>query len=341
MTTTTTTTTTVEPHSHRAVPTAYDIFNGDADGLCALHQLRTIEPCEAVLVTGTKRDIALFDQLPEGLPLQVTALDISWDRNAHNAAKVLNAGGSVTYFDHHAAQTLNHHPRLKSHIDTAANVCTSILVDRHLNGAMHQWTIAAAYGDNLDAVADQMARAHGCTAGTRGALMQLGYLLNYNAYGESAEDLHFHPAQLYRSLHRFESPLDFIAKAYEYHRLQEGHADDQRALHDVQPYASNQHACVYLLPDRPWARRLCGLLANKLVTSQGGRSVAVLTPRSDGDFLVSLRMGKNAACRADLFCSRYPEGGGRHTAGGIDRLPPCDLDQFINEFFNYLQEHSS
>ena len=35
----------------------YDIFNGDADGLCALQQLRLAEPRTATLVTGTKRDI--------------------------------------------------------------------------------------------------------------------------------------------------------------------------------------------------------------------------------------------------------------------------------------------
>lgn len=326
------------PHSPQTAPVAYDLFNGDADGLCALHQLRTLEPCNAVLLTGTKRDIALFDQLPHHQPLQVTALDISWDRNAAGARQVLDAGGSVTYFDHHAAQTLVCHPRLQSYIHTAADVCTSILVDRHLCGAMHQWAIVAAYGDNLETVADQMAHAHGCTARTRDALAQLGHLLNYNAYGESVEDLHFHPAQLYRSLHRFESPLDFIAKAYEYRRLLEGHAEDQQALQGLQPYTHQAHACVYVLPDQPWARRMSGTLANQWVGSQGGRAVAVLTPRSQGGFVVSVRMGTGSPCRADLLCSRYPAGGGRHAAGGIDRLPHQDLDAFINDFFQHVQE---
>lgn len=30
--------------------THYDVFNGDADGLCALHQLRLADPVDAVLV---------------------------------------------------------------------------------------------------------------------------------------------------------------------------------------------------------------------------------------------------------------------------------------------------
>ena len=36
----------------------YDIFNGDADGICALQQLRLEEPRAATLVTGVKRTCA-------------------------------------------------------------------------------------------------------------------------------------------------------------------------------------------------------------------------------------------------------------------------------------------
>ena len=60
---------------------AYDVFNGDADGICALLQLRLAQPREAVLVTGVKRDISLLRQLPTDHPLDVTALDISLDKN--------------------------------------------------------------------------------------------------------------------------------------------------------------------------------------------------------------------------------------------------------------------
>ena len=44
----------------------YDIFNGDADGICALTQLRNAEPRESVLVTGVKRDIELLQQVDAG-----------------------------------------------------------------------------------------------------------------------------------------------------------------------------------------------------------------------------------------------------------------------------------
>jgi hypothetical protein len=35
----------------------YDVFNGDADGICALVQLRLAKPIQSNLITGVKRDI--------------------------------------------------------------------------------------------------------------------------------------------------------------------------------------------------------------------------------------------------------------------------------------------
>ena len=57
----------------------YDVFNGDADGICALIQLRRAEPRpNAKLVTGVKRDIQLLERFPGAAGGQVTALDISF-----------------------------------------------------------------------------------------------------------------------------------------------------------------------------------------------------------------------------------------------------------------------
>ena len=38
----------------------FDVFNGDADGICALLQLRQTFPCDSKLVTGVKREIDLL-----------------------------------------------------------------------------------------------------------------------------------------------------------------------------------------------------------------------------------------------------------------------------------------
>ncbi|MCZ6829031.1 MAG: DHH family phosphoesterase, partial [Gammaproteobacteria bacterium] len=54
--------------------TCYDVFNGDADGICALTQLRNAEPRESVLVTGVKRDIELLKQVEAKAGDQITVL---------------------------------------------------------------------------------------------------------------------------------------------------------------------------------------------------------------------------------------------------------------------------
>ena len=72
----------------------FDVFNGDADGICALIQLRLAEPRDTTLITGVKRDIALADRVPANKPAGVTILDVSLDRNREAVDKLLAAGCS-------------------------------------------------------------------------------------------------------------------------------------------------------------------------------------------------------------------------------------------------------
>src|SRR3954470_9591181 len=60
----------------------YDIFNGDADGICALQQLRLEEPRMSVLVTGVKRDIGLLERVKAQAGDELTVLDIPMPNNA-------------------------------------------------------------------------------------------------------------------------------------------------------------------------------------------------------------------------------------------------------------------
>ena len=60
----------------------YDIFNGDADGICALQQLRLEEPRASLLVTGVKRDVRLLGRVEAAAGDELTVLDISLQANA-------------------------------------------------------------------------------------------------------------------------------------------------------------------------------------------------------------------------------------------------------------------
>ncbi|MBV8618049.1 MAG: hypothetical protein JOY84_04230 [Curvibacter sp.] len=318
-----------------------DLFNGDADGLCALHQLRMAEPRTAELITGTKRDIELFRYLKPDVAWDVTVLDVSLDRNRDGVLRLLQAGGRVHYFDHHAASRPLRHPRFEACIDQAADVCTSILVDRYLAGRYRPWACVAAFGDNLAAVGHELAEALGYTPGEAEILRELGELLNYNAYGETVDDLHLHPADLYRQLHPYVDPLVFARVSDAVECLRDGFAEDRACLKGLAPEWQIPALAIYRLPARAWARRLSGHLANELSRRHDSQSLAVLTPRSGGGYQVSVRMAPCCSARADVFCREFAGGGGRHRAGGIDALAEAEVPAFISLFSNYLKKQPS
>ena len=133
-------------------PLEIDVFNGDADGLFAAHQLRLAEPgpdpARVRLVTGLKRDIGLLDRIDiaDAGRLRLRVFDISLARNREALLRLLDAGAEVRWFDHHHAGDVPAHPRLRLAIDTSPATCTSVLVDREVQGRFRRWAVAAAYG---------------------------------------------------------------------------------------------------------------------------------------------------------------------------------------------------
>ena len=193
----------------------YDVFNGDADGIISLVQLRLAEPRDAKLITGRKRDIKLLSRLDVKQGDQVTVLDISMRSNMDDLNRILAANASVFYVDHHNAGDIPNHPNLISVIDTSPEMCTAMLINEALDGEYLPWAVTATFGDNFPALAKRKAEGHDLPLQK---LARLGMLVNYNGYGGSVEDLHIHPADLYRALAPFETPMAFLdsnSKAYE------------------------------------------------------------------------------------------------------------------------------
>ena len=300
----------------------FDVFNGDADGLCALQQLRLAEPRESELVTGPKRDIALLERVAAHAGDTVTVLDVSLDRNRGPLLRLLERGVKLQYFDHHYAGAIPGHPALEATIDTSAGVCTSILVDRHLGGRHRAWAVVAAFGDNLENSALMLAGQLGVKGAALDQLRVLGHAINYNAYGETEADLVVPPAQLHRRMAPYADPQRFIDAEDICARLDSARKADLEHGLAVPPRAKG----IWLLPDAPWSRRVSGTLANRLC-SDGEKAVAVLAPTGDG-YVVSVR----APDGADAFCRGFATGGGRRSAAGIDRLPGEALAEFERRF---------
>lgn len=314
----------------------FDVFNGDADGLCALVQLRNASPREATLVTGVKRDIKLLDRVEAGPDSLVTVLDVSMDKNSSGLQRVLEAGAEVFYCDHHFAGDIPQHANLEALINTAPDVCTSLLINNHLQGAYLGWAVVGTFGDNLKDSARRIAKPLSLNEEQLQQLENLGIYINYNGYGSQLEDLHFTPDELYRVISAYADPFAFMQDGRQYfEKLETGYREDMAAAESLLPEYKDAAAAVFILPDEPWARRVSGVYSNDLANSDPARAHAVLTPKANGCYLVSVRAPLNNKTGADELVMRFPTGGGRKAAAGINDLPADMLPEFIDALASF------
>ncbi len=308
--------------------THYDVFNGDADGICALHQLRLADPRESVLVTGVKRDINLVKRIPANTGDTVTVLDISLDKNRDDLVRLIDADMAVMYFDHHFAGEIPESEHLTTHIDTAGDVCTGLLVNRFLRGAYLPWAVTALFGDNLHDAARAAAEPLGLNDSQLGQLETLGTLLNYNGYGSSLEDLYFPPDQLYLKVKPYADPFEFISSDAAFEKLQTGYDSDMNRAKAIAPSLKTERCALFTFPEDPFARRVSGVYSNQLARDNPNRAHALASLLPSGDYLVSVRAPLATKSGADDLCRQFPTGGGRKAAAGINQLPADQLQAF-------------
>ncbi|WP_022942048.1 acetyltransferase [Psychromonas hadalis] len=316
----------------------YDIFNGDADGIIALLQLRLAYPLDSQLVTGVKRDIKLVQNINVNAGDKLTILDISLEKNIEAVNQALKKGASVFYADHHRCGEIPTDKNLDVNIDLDANTCTGLIIDKLLAKKYHAWAITAAYGDNLIAKADELANQAGYSHEQAKQLKELGTLINYNGYGATVADLHFDPATLYRALLAYPSPFDLLADLNSpFYKLRTAYQDDMAGALAISAQYQSKWLSVFELPDETWSRRISGVYGNLLANQNPDSAHAVLTKNKDGSYLVSLRSPLHHKQGAGDICSQFTSGGGRAAAAGINTLAQSELSQFIELVENYYK----
>jgi single-stranded DNA-specific DHH superfamily exonuclease len=310
-----------------------DVFNGDADGICALHQLRLAAPQpEAQLLSGVKRDIALLQQIEEVCDESITVLDLSLDRNRTSLNKVLANGCKVLYVDHHYAGEVPVSEHLTTHIHPEPLLCTSLIVNWLVEGQYSPWALVGAFGDNLDEAVAPLAQGLGLDQAALEQLRELGILLNYNGYGAQLDDLFFHPVDLYHQVQPYSDPFAFYAEAPVVQTLRAGYHSDMDQASKAHPLHEGSRGRIFRLPNAAWARRVSGVFANALAQQRPEQAHALLTEQRDGSLLVSVRAPISNRNGADVLCRQFPNGGGRAAAAGINALAADQLDTFIQAF---------
>jgi hypothetical protein len=193
--------------------------------------------------------------------------------------------------------------------------------------------VVGAFGDNLKKSASTQAAPLSLSADRLQQLENLGIYINYNGYGESLADLHFPPEELFLLVSAYASPFDFMTAGREHFaRLEEGYHQDMATAANTKPLVATEKTALLVLPAEPWARRVSGVYSNDLSNQFPARAHAVLTEKPSGNYLVSVRAPLNNKRGAADLCRKFPTGGGREAAAGINDLPAAMLDTFIEAF---------
>ncbi|MEZ8147315.1 DHH family phosphoesterase [Enterovibrio norvegicus] len=316
----------------------FDVFNGDADGILALLQLRKHAPIASEKITGVKRDISLLKQVNAAPGDSVTVLDISMEKNTDALQRLLEKKVDIFYADHHRSGDVPVSTHLEAHIDLSADTCTSLIIDKCLLGKYRTWAITAAYGDNLIGVADRLASKSRLSLGEMAYLRELGTLINYNGYGEIVDDLLFEPSALFDLLMGYESPFDLMEeKGSPYFLLKSAFEKDMLKAKSTQPFYSDDVLDAFILPNEPASRRISGVWGNELANRSPQKSHLVLTTNSDDSYTVSLRAPLHNKQGADEICSAFATGGGRAGAAGINKLKTEKIETLIQKTVSFYK----
>lgn len=316
----------------------YDIFNGDADGIIALLQLRKAVPRKTKLITGVKRDVELLEKVVAQNDVSgATVLDISMEKNIDSLYQLIERNIPIFYCDHHRAGEVPQADNFTALINLNTDVCTSWLINCHLGGRYVEWAIVGVFGDNLFSTAEKLAKEHSLNACDVAFLKELGTLINYNGYGSNLSDLHIKPEEVFLQLMQYSSPFELREDISSlYWVLKKGYGQDIQKLDELTPIHSCPEAEVYELPSEAWARRISGVFGNKLANQSQDKAHAVLTLNPNGeDYTVSVRAPLSNRTGADEICIQYPTGGGRKAAAGINQLPKSEVNSFLQTLIQY------
>lgn len=309
----------------------YCFFNGDADGVFSALQFILSGFTIKLFFTGHKRDQSL---LRHGEKLQnknILVLDLEIAKNINSLKKVLDHKCYVTWFDHHGNGEESIFLKDKNFfpiINTIHDINTSLLVYNFFKEEkLLIWAIIGLFGDNIESTAQCYCQHLNLSSEEITVLREIGRLINYNSYGVSLSDLIVNPIHLIEEIRFFSDPISFYKSSDIIVNLKRSSLEDLELGFSC--YKNNN---IVFLPNLPWARRVHGILANFLANKDKTKPLAVLVDIDEDNYLVSVRAPLNQPLGAGDLCRLFHSGGGRASAGGINRLHKNYFEKFKEAF---------
>jgi hypothetical protein len=308
-----------------------DICIGDANGLCSLLQWRLHQPKQSSTLALLGRESRLDGLIQASPGDDVLLCDIPMQANRSTLMQLLDSGAQIQYLSHQIGEESLWHPQLQYIEDAPQDSCTSLMVDRILDGKYRQWALVGAYGKRCNASADKLASSVGLPAHERARLRELGELINYNACSVDGQNACIPPVDLYSLMSGYQQAMDFLQSESVASELESVRREDLERAEQIAPYWQDAHASVYVLPDTPWAHRVAGGLGTHLSANEPTRAHAFLRPAANGCFMTRVHAARNnpnggltfTDAQADDDCQR---------AWVIEHLPDQEIDHFISAF---------
>ena len=129
-------------------------------------------------------------------------------------------------------------------------------------------------------------------------------------------------------------------------QLKRAYLADMAKASEASVLSDSELVKTIVLEDAPWSRRVSGVFGNDLANQAPDKAhiIVTLNPVKQNDeksakksYTVSLRAPLNNKQGAGDICAKYPTGGGRAAAAGINLLPNEMLREFIDCVTAYYQ----
>jgi hypothetical protein len=164
-------------------------------------------------------------------------------------------------------------------------------------------------------------------------LKVLGETLNYNGYGEEASDLAVWPVDCAAELKGYSDPWEYVARSPLFEKILKQKKSDEEALGQVEILHLSTAGEICLMPRGAFSRRMSGIYSNDRVYLEPDLAHATLTHlENEAGYRVSIRAPKNRMRGADELAQRFPTGGGRAGAAGVNVLGEAKLVEFFDAF---------
>ncbi len=320
----------------------YGFFNGDADGIISMYLFNWYSGREMnEYYTGIKRDVELLRHAKDIESSNLFVFDVSMLSNEKYLKPLIDQDNTIRWYDHHKLpDDENIRNSILYKVSTDPKHCTAMMVEEYFSSStmiagLRSWVICAAYGDNLHTTVQELNEdMHpSFTQPTLDIYKEVGETLNYNGYGNQESDLTVHPKEVFLDMCKYDNPKTYHAESEIFKKINTQMKQDASLLESSsETVHESEIGSIIILPEGSASIRYSGIYSNLLSMNNKSKAFAIMTVYDENNYKISIRAPQDNPVGACDLALKFPTGGGREKAAGVNQLPCDQVDAFVEEF---------